>query len=698
MAYGRKYYADFTTRKGNEVTLEIHDETGGSPIPITLTSLKYEDGDGDNDKLAGVKRSILRIGLLGDSSFNYEALFTTNETDYKVFLYINNILNWVGWLDTSGMTFDLKDSKQSIELIARDGLHLLDNAKFLDYSDSPLWAFHRITNIIGYCLDKTELGLNFRNWIDIYPDGSTVRAASFPERDPFYITYLNSGTFRSGANDYEAPIDILNKICLSFGMRLFQARGEWHLVYVEDWIKNEGLSCSRFTPLGVPVDVFLDQRHRIQFGYSQNLKLINEDAKVSFVKPYKSVQSNFTYDVPRPVLRNEDLNSGNFIGYQTPTTLARYDLDYWTQGSGWDFWTEAQLAVANGSLTEIVRYIQCVADGSASSGDLTSTAIPVQAGDSFKFFFNLAAGDSQSTNQWRCFIDIKLTSNSPVADKWLGRDGKWKTTRQFYELATALNGVTFSITDPYRYEYSTVDPVPTGGASIEILFRFEESRTGVISSGTRGIRIFGFDFEYTPAINEYASTASGHYYKNETTGIKENAYEIQRYIGDTPNYTMRGALINGTGTAQNYWFHQGVTESLKLGQLLNRAAWKCFYRTFYRLEGIFDSATDGNYLISPLNTLTYDEGGSDNLNDKEFIITTLRSVDIVNETSEGTFVELLNTSNTNDYDATGTETFKILSFKEKVLEPEKSWRNPPPVGGGFLGQIIYDVQRLFKKR
>jgi hypothetical protein len=699
MAYARRYFDEFNTRKGNKVALEIHDESGLTPVQLTVTTLKYEDADGDFDKLAGVKRSVLRFGLLLDSSFNYESFFTSNDTDYKVLLYINDTLTWAGWLDAANMTFRLIDAKQEIELVAKDGLHLLDSAKFLEQpSDSTPWAFYRITNIISYCLDKTELGLNFRNWIDIYPDGATVRALGFPERDPFYITFLNSGTFRTGPNDYESPIEILNKICISFGMRLFQARGEWHLVYVEDWIKNDGLTCSRFDSAGTPVDVFIDQRHRIQFGKNQTLKLINEDAQVSFTKPYKSVQSNFNYDVPQPVLRNEDLNSGAFVSFESPASIARYNLDNWSQAAGWSFHVAANLEVINGSLTEKFRYIQCLTDGISSSGEITSTAIPVQGGDMFQFDFNVAAGDAPLTNKWRLFIDVKLTSNSPIVDKWLGRDGKWKTTRQFYELTTALNGVYFSLEDPFRYNYATIDPIPSGGNNIEIIFRFEESRTGVIPSGTKGIRIFDFDFQYTPSINEYASTARGHYHRNETTGVKENVYEIQRFINDAPNYTMRGALISGSGVLRNFWFHNGVTESLKLGKLLNRSAWKCYHRTFYRLEGVFNSATDGNYLISPLNTLTYNEGGSDTLNNKEFIITTLRSVDVVNETAEGTFVELLNTSNTNDYDAVGTETFKILSLKEKRLEPEKSWRNPPAVKGGFLAQVIYDVGQLFKKR
>lgn len=699
MAYATRYRARFTTKKGNSVLFEIHDESGDPVEDITIVSMVYSDSDGDFDKLAGVKRSSITFQILANSSFDIENLLAANDTQFKVLLYINLTLTWTGWLDSSGFQFNLKDSNQPLKLVARDGLHLLDSAKYLEIpSDTKAWAAYRITNVIASCLDKTELGLNFRNWINIYPDGATVRANGFPERDPFYITFINSGTFRTGANDYESPIEILNKICISFGMRLFQARGEWHLVYVEDWIRNEGLSCSRFNSSGTGVDVFLDQRHRINFGYTQNLKLINEDAQVSFQKPYKSVQSNFSYEIPRPVLKNEDLNSGNFIAYQTPATIARYELDDWTQATGFDFFIEAQLQVANGSTTEKLRYIQEVSDGTSSTGEITSTPIPVQAGDMFNFSFNLAGGDNQVTNRWRAFIDIKLTSSVPIATKWLGRDGKWKTTRPSYELATALNGVVFSLEDPFRYEYGTVDPVPTGGRSVEIIFSFSEGNAGVISSGQRGIRLFDFDFNYTPSINEYASTAAGHYYKNEQTGVKENIYEIQRYINDAPNYVMKGALINSTSVLQNYWFHEGITESIKLGQLLNRAAWKCYYRTFYRLEGIFNSATDGNYLISPLNTLLYNEGGTDTLNNKEFIICTLRNVDIVNETAEGTFVELLNTSNTNDFDEVGTETFKILSIKERRLEPEKTWRNPPAVSGGFLAQVIYDVGQLFKKK
>jgi hypothetical protein len=700
MAYTTKYQTIFEDINGNRIKVLFQSEAAGSAITIDGTSLIYRDSDGDFDKLAGVKPSSLEIGLLFNKDFDPSTLTPSFDTEWKVLLYINDVLNWSGWLDAAAPAWPLLDSNYTLTLTARDGLHLLKSAEFLDLSDNKIWAFKRISDIITFCLDKTDLGLNWRNWVNIFPTGASIRNAGADPtgtRDPFYITYLNSGTFLNGVTQFETPLDILEKICLSFGLRLFQRASEWQVVYVEDWIKNGGLSCTLFNASGVPQSISLDQRHRLNFGLNQSKYLINEDAQISVQKAYKYVKTSFLYDIPT-LLRNEDLSSGDFINFISPATIARYNLDAWTQEAGWDFYTDAQLVVSSDATTEKLRYIQCEADGTNSTGQITSTSIPVQAGDMFTFSFNLAAGDNQVTNKWRCFIDTKLTSSSPIADKWLGRDGKWKTTRQYYELATALNGTLFTLEVPYRYNYATVDPIPTGGQSIEIILRFEEAKTGVISSGEKGIRIWDMKFDYTPSLSNYASTSTGQEYKNEGTNKKNETVDLQVYVSDSPNVTLKGSLINGASAVQNYWFHAGVSESVRLGTLLNRAKWKAYWRNFYRVEGTLKNIIDSNILISPLNTLIYVGYDGDYLNSREYAICTLREVDILRGTAEGTFVELLNTSNTDDFDQVGTETFKLINFREVINTPEEELKSLPPKDFGAIGWAFWKLFGKGKKK
>lgn len=700
MAYTTKYQFEFEQINGHNVRVLLQSEAAGSAVDIICTSLIYRDNEGDFDKLAGVKPSSLEFGIVFNKDFDPSVLIPTFDTQWKVLLYINDVLNWSGWLDASSPAWPLQDANYSLTLTAKDGLHLLSSSDFVDLSDNPVWNFIRISDIITYCLAKTELGLGWRNWVNIFPVGASVRNAGADPtgtRDPFYITYLNSGTFRNGVSNYDSPLDILEKICISFGLRLFQRANEWQVVYVEDWIKNDGLSCTVFNASGVPQSIVIDQRNRLTFGINQSKYLINEDAQISIQKAYKYVKSSFLYEIPT-LLRNEDLNSGDFVTFLSPATIARYDLDNWTQEAGWDFYTDAQLVAGSDVTTEKLRYIQVVADGTNSTGQITSSSIPVQAGDQFSFSFNLAAGDNQVTDKWRCFIDIKLTSSSPVADKWLGRDGKWKTTRQYYELATALNGVEFTLEKPFRYTYNTVDPVPTSGTSIEIILRYEEGKTGVIANGNKGIRIWDLKFDYTPSLSNYASTATGQEYKNEGTNKKNETVDLAVYVSDSPNITLKGSLINGSSAVQNYWFHEGVTESVRLGTLLNRAKWKAYWRNFYRIEGVLKNVIDSNYLISPLNTLVYDGYNGDVLNDREYAICTLREVDILKGTAEGTFVELLNTSNTDDFDETGTETFKLINFREVINTPEEELKSLPPKNFGAVGWFIWKFFGKGKKK
>lgn len=708
MAYATRYRSIFNSRNGHKILFEIEDESGLSVETLTIASMVYEDPEGDQDKLAGVKPSILKFEALFNKDFDPETLLPSSDTQYKVKLYINSILNWTGWLDGGGFQWSLKDSNYLVQLQAKDGLHLLASSEFVNTADNYIWGSERLSNIFIYCLRKTELGLNLRNWVNIYPDGATVRANGFPERDPFYITYINSGTFRDQAGNYEKPIDILNKICLSMNLRLFQSRGEWNIVHVEDWIQNQGLSCSRFDSSGTPIDVFLDQRHRLDIGYQKTIKFINEDALVSIQKPYKYVETSFNYDSVE-LFRNEDLSRGDFIDYVGLTDVtARYELEGWTEGgttTAREFYIDADLFIANQRTTERFRYIAETGTGSLSlAQEVTLTLSPFNllGGDRFSLSFKFSNIPAVTTNGTRCRIDFKLTSGA--TERWLGADGKWKLNRQFLAVGAGIQsvGTYYPDTAPFVFNISTVDPVPEDG-EMEIYLSYYQVNGTVNNSGATLSKIWDFNFDYTPSISAYQFEASGHVYKNEGTGVKNEYQELKVYVNDGLNINHKGVLYNASSSLVNYWFHEGVTEEVKLGQLLNRGKWKCYWRNFYKLEGTLLNVITSNYLISPLNTIIYYGPTGDNLNGKEFIICTLRNVDIVNDTAEGTFVELLNTGDTLDFDETGTETFEFLDIKDIRVNPEQNLKNPPKginilLKYGPIGWVFWNIFGGGKKK
>ena len=103
-------------------------------------------------------------------------------------------------------------------------------------------------------------------------------------------------------------------------------------------------------------------------------------------------------------------------------------------------------------------------------------------------------------------------------------------------------------------------------------------------------------------------------------------------------------MVNSAGVLTGIWKHNGVTESVRFGLLINRAVWKSVYRNYIRIEGNILNLNEGSYLVSPLNTIIPDA-----LEDTEFNIATL-NIDLDKEQAEGTFIELVNTLTTDDFD------------------------------------------------
>ena len=102
---------------------------------------------------------------------------------------------------------------------------MLQEKKLQNLSDADFWGERSIKDLIAYCLDKTDLGLGFWTWIDIYPESVAVRGAggdTLGANDPLGYAYVHSLTFQQGVKAYDNPYEVLQKICQSFNLTAFR--------------------------------------------------------------------------------------------------------------------------------------------------------------------------------------------------------------------------------------------------------------------------------------------------------------------------------------------------------------------------------------------------------------------------------------------------------------------------------------------
>lgn len=663
MAYATKYKIEFENRAGNTVKVELqYDAYAGPVIDLIGTTFDLSYENQDSSKLAGIKDSKLEFGVFVEGTYA-EIFETTSQTECRVKLSINGIVNWWGWLDNTGLKYTLLDNIE-VKLTARDGLHLLgavDEKWLLTYGTN---GFESPVAFIAKCLSYTLLDLDYFTWIDIYPDTYPVRGAggdTLGANDPLDSFVIHTQSFQKGAVSYEDPYQVLSKICESFKCVFFQSRGEWHLVYIEDWVRNLGLTGTRWNYLGVAQQYVSNQRERINVGYDETTKLINENALVSYQRPTKRVRTSYFYDIPNAPIKNIDFSQVS--NPSAGTGFTDFDLDLWTVLAG----TAKVRRFEDSGGNEIRRVLRI------NSASIIQSPLGIcSSGDSFSFSFSYLMNTANSLS-----VGVRITSGgfSPTY-YYLRSDGRWTLAPSSPFLSIGLSfpneerGVTFE----------AIEPIPVNG-TIEIR----------IISSANGNTIWNcsLSYEYKPFNN---FRASGHYHQSSQTTNFKNEILDNIFISDADGISIKGAMItNAVGPLQN-WKHNGITESLRFSKLINRATYKLNYRNFYILEGAMMNNMDGQYLFSPLNTFFFDVYPT-----REFMCATLR-VDLVNDTSEGTFVELLNTANTDDFDELGTEEYRFLDYvaddPEKIrirLKDILDWRRGPVAVG--VQQITNRIRR-----
>lgn len=700
MAFATKYRIEFDTGKQNSIRIDLQqDAFAGSITNVTAKSASLVRADGDRDKIVGVRASSLDFSILCNDTLTPDLFFTQSDIETKVLLYFNGVLNWVGWLDSSSFQFPLFDGNIELKLTARDGLHLLDKAKYTDLYGITAWGQYDIITIIEQCLIKTELELDFWTWNDIYHDGASIRGAggdTVGNNDCLKHTLLDIGTFRTGSDEYDSPLTILEKVCDSFKMVLIQARGEWHFIYIEDWIRNLGLTGTRWNNLGVAQEYVEYEFNEINIGLYQNYKLINADANVSIEAAKKAARVNYAFDVPASKIRNQDFNSGASVGIDPlDAQYERFSLDGWTT-SGQVTYAYNYVTDANAVIEPAKRWIQFVDSNAALYSEITSSSILVQSNDNFTISFKHGIRDT--VNNWvgKLYFDVMLIKTAGGTD-YLGADGKWKTTRQYIQMPNLNGGGTYyTYLKPNEYSLDTTDGI-NGSGQMYIIFRQEDPAGGEgvapVNSLFYFIRDLNFDYQalISPSRRDasyYGYTRdlpSGQYYESSINKTTKNEYNQETYLFNSPTLVTRGSMFAISLALIKNWKHRSITESLPFGKLIARAIWKLVYRTFYRIEATSINASASNYLLSNLNTVRIDE-----LDGKIFMISTI-TIDLLKESAEATFTELLNDDTTDDFDEVATiETTKYISdLGERIFPaPRRTGRNPPSFSDGIFGFLF----------
>ena len=208
MAYGIKYIMQFTSDRGNEIRIEvlkkdyqgevIYKSLGGSP------SLSIEQGDGV------IKGSSLVFAMQADIEGELQELYTTDNKQFKVNMYRNEVLSWQGYILPELYSEEYVDAPYDVSVTATDQLATL---KAITYQRGDVNV--SLSTIIEDILSFTQISVP----VTYHQNLSALRKGEVP-------MLVDSHISQAAYNGYSC-YDVLNNILLSCNCCIMQINGEW---------------------------------------------------------------------------------------------------------------------------------------------------------------------------------------------------------------------------------------------------------------------------------------------------------------------------------------------------------------------------------------------------------------------------------------------------------------------------------------
>jgi hypothetical protein len=665
-------------------------------IPIYLTAatqspLEIQYPNGEFDKMCPIRESKVRLKIINDV-VTAEDFYTSTDTQFKIKIYINNTLEWVGWLDNNIITEPFLDTTNEIELSGNDGLSLLKTKKLVDSVEQQIWNKISISNLLAVVLYHTNLELNYSTFINLYPTGSAIRVANTQLNDIFNYVFVYSHGFLKGPRDFDDCYEVLSKIMQSFGCTLFQARGQWYIIQTNDRIANV-LDGTNRDYTGLNLSVSLNQSFKIDIGLNEITKLINADALISMEKSFKEVALKYKFERPPIFFRNWDLLDGILDNAKSTSTRKIYELEHWLPCETWNLIVPGQINVNRKAYvgadintatnSEIRRYMVLYRSNNSETA-VKTTRYPVSKGDVLTVGFSArlnVALPPQGYTLYKCVV--KLIGNNGTNYYLEGGDTKWYTNfkglLKFHDnkIDTRLWSDFFG---------GNASPIPVDG-----LIEMEFTSHGVSTASE--VHFKDMTMEINATFNDLI-TVDGFEQKSETLDNLRNKYDNDLFISSSPNISNSCAILSGASnpTSITDFTYKSFATNMPFLVYITRAYWRTMYRKFMRLEGRLYDLYQGNRLLSPLNTVEFTE-----VEDKEFMITTLQ-MDIRQESAEFTMIELRTILNNSDFIENGIESFRYLNVKAKdENDPLKEPRFPIDWRYGIFG-VLQSLNRTKKMR
>ncbi len=330
MAYAVKYIINTASKSNVSSTVYLYEDGYvGSTIEYQATGLQLEYIPNSDDTFEPIYVSQLNVSIdVTDDIENMPNFTTLNDRKYFVKVVSGGVTDFQGWSISDDVQFSFNTGRKELSFSAIDGLGMLERIKYDLPNTIYLTQVQKAMTFIKDCLLELEYPLDYDiiSGISFYAEGMTNRTGNL-NADPLDQTYINYATIVNDKQETLNCLEILTMITKSFGARLFQANGNWHIVSLTQFAQDSYYVTIYNSDGTVSGNDVFDVKGIIE-GYSGNdtgLYFVDNSQFKLIRKGYNKIRFNKTIENPNNYATNWDLK---IYEYVSPTVSNAFA---WTQ-------------------------------------------------------------------------------------------------------------------------------------------------------------------------------------------------------------------------------------------------------------------------------------------------------------------------------------------------------------------------------
>jgi hypothetical protein len=318
MPYQKVYRISYLDNEGNTIIIDISDTTTGTTtdpdytfLTATANPLVISTYNTDREKFKAIRGKQASISFYTSDNIRIKT-FSIGADDrfhVKAFVDATGSTLFEGFLVMDDHSQGFQDAPEPVTLTATDNLGLLKDVPLTKPDETVPKGKHKIIEYISWALQKTGLQLDIMV-------ANTWMEESFQNLPAWDNVYLDAKTFEK---EIGACIDCYSALEYIFSWDCFlcQRGGKWWIGHIDE-ITSNNTYVFQFDYEGnyigeAPIEAF-----KKTIGRIRDIKFVNEDAVISFVRPKKSVNMRYNYQFPLEIVDNIDFSRGAFNGVILP--------------------------------------------------------------------------------------------------------------------------------------------------------------------------------------------------------------------------------------------------------------------------------------------------------------------------------------------------------------------------------------------